>query len=51
MWVPIIPISSGLWTDAIARGGHYGPHDFLQYNSVQSGTITQNLFQDKIFDI
>ena len=46
------PISHGLWYDVITRGrAIMAQPDFLLYNSAKSGTNTQNLFPDKIFDI
>ena len=48
----INPISHGLWYDIITRGrAIMAQPDFLLYNSAKSGTNTQNLFPDKIFDI
>ena len=48
----INPISHGLWYDVITRGrAIMAQPDFLLYNSAKSGTNTQNLFPDKIFDI
>ena len=46
------PISDRLWYDVIRRGrAIMAQPDFLLYNSAKSGTNTQNLFPDKIFDI
>ena len=46
------PISDGLRYDVIRRGrAIMAQPDFLLYNSAKSGTNTQNLFPDKIFDI
>ena len=46
------PISDGLWYDVIRRGrAIMAQPDFLLYNLAKSGTNTQNLFPDKIFDI
>ena len=46
------PIPHGLWYDVITRGrAIMAQPDFLLYNSAKSGTNTQNLFPDKIFDI
>ena len=46
------PISDGFWYDVIRRGrAIMAQPDFLLYNSAKSGTNTQYLFPDKIFDI
>ena len=51
-WGVINPISDRLWYDVIRRGrAIVAQPDFLLYNSAKSGTNTQNLFPDKIFDI
>ena len=48
----VSPISDGLWYDVIRRGrAIMAQPDFLLYNSAKSGINTQNLYQDKIFDI
>ena len=47
----INPISHGLWYDVITWGwAIMAQPDYLLYNSTKSGTNTQNLFPDKIFD-
>ena len=44
----INPILPGIWKDVVTWGGGImAPPDFL----LESGTNTQNLFQDKFFDI
>ena len=46
------PILPGIWKDVVTWGGAImAPPDFLLYSSSKSGTNTQNLFPDKIFDI
>ena len=48
----INPILPGIWKDVVTWGGGImAPPDFLLYTSSKSDTNTQNLLQDKFFDI